>query len=284
MSMLSSPSVLRRLLILSILTNILFGLYSLREPKPWEPSNVWELETTVSRDSSRPSAAEDDRIVWNREPATHTPGKVSVLGPFSDAAFELYAGLYAQHAEELHYIRARAREFCQSLGTGSDKVKRCLSQDIEMEVSYLRLRHMKPKSVWEIGPSHGFSTIWLLHALKMNNNEAVLHSFDPLNLAEGLIPAEFKEPKGPKWKFHLGKVAEIYRPILNGGNGSTPDYLYLDAFHSRESALFYANLMTEVVAVRTQKGMRGRVGVSVHDAYHPYFWTDRYDGRNLRVS
>jgi hypothetical protein len=279
----SSPAVLRRLLVVSILSNIFLGLYSLREPKPWEPSNVWDLETFVPRDSSRPSATEDDRIVWNRESSTHTPGKASVLGPFSDAAFELYAGLYAKFAEELHYIRARARDFCQSTSSQKVKSKRCLSQDIEMEVSYLRLRNMKPKTVWEISPSQGFSTIWILHALKMNNNGAVLHSFDRLNLAEGLIPAEFREPNGPKWKLHVGKVAETYKPVLNRGNGSTPDYLYLDSFHSREFALFYMNLMTEVVAVRTQKGMRGRVGVSVHDAYHPSFWTDRYEGRNLRV-
>ena len=43
-----------------------------------------------------------------------------------------------------------------------------LSDDVECELSYLLIRHLKPNSVVDIGANEGWSTSWLLHAVKDN--------------------------------------------------------------------------------------------------------------------
>ncbi len=48
---------------------------------------------------------------------------------------------------------------------------------MRLQLSYLRIRHQKPKLVWEISPNWGYSTIYLLSALK-DNEAGQLISFD----------------------------------------------------------------------------------------------------------
>ena len=46
-----------------------------------------------------------------------------------------------------------------------------------LQLTYLRIRHQKPELVWEISPNWGYSTIFLLSALK-DNKAGQLISFD----------------------------------------------------------------------------------------------------------
>lgn len=321
MALMNSPTALRRLLFLSLIANAVL-LFLLRgatttttencNTAPATSKDVTnpvnpESESNLPYDSSRPARADDERIAWLREAAANpassvavrkavpdgppsirtAPGSPSVDGPFQDAAAELYLGLYAQHAEELRYIRARARDFCASGGgwlPGSRSSSRCFAQDIEMEVTYLRLRYLKPRVVWEISPAQGYSSVWILHALKVNDNGAVLHSFDRTADAEKNVPPEFRAPNGPEFHVHVGEAGKTYPGVLaSGKNTSIPDYVYFDAGNSKEFALFSIHMLAEVVRVRRAKGIRGRVGVSVHGVYDPSLWNDKQAGRNLQV-
>ncbi|KAI9016811.1 hypothetical protein DFJ74DRAFT_247154 [Hyaloraphidium curvatum] len=285
MSLLSSPAVLRRLLLASVAANLLLAAWgppwTPLAAAPWTPTReatpgIDLLDEAVPRDGSRPPYEADERAAWRREGVPGTRAGGGVNGPFMDVAVDLYAGLYAQHAEELRYVRRQARLFC-SLGAG-----RCPLQDVELELTYLRLRTMKPKVVWQIAPGLGYSAVWILHALRANGNGAALHSFDAHNASLSAVPAELRGPEAA-WHLHEGSAFSSYAGVL-AANKSVPDYLFLDSpQRSRDFAVFYAHLIAEIVRVRAEKGRRGRVGVTLHGAYDPRSWSGRFEGRNLRV-
>ena len=51
------------------------------------------------------------------------------------------------------------------------------SSEMELELSYMRIRMSQPGLVYEIGPNYGFSTIFLVFALH-DNKRGQLYAFD----------------------------------------------------------------------------------------------------------
>ena len=60
--------------------------------------------------------------------------------------------------------------------------------DIEAEVTYLLIRESRPSTVVEISPSGGWSTSWILQALK-DNDYGTLYSYDYNDASTKVLPS-----------------------------------------------------------------------------------------------
>lgn len=168
---------------------------------------------------------------------------------------------YAEFGHDLERVRAKAR-------TWSGKPQ---SDDIEMAISYLRIRATKPKAVWECAPADGWSSLFILQALR-DNEEGELFSFGLESQDE--VFGRMREccPElMDGWKYREGKL-EGFVDSYNftqgtGGFADTygfhevpsPNYIYLDALHNFEFGQMYGNVLLRKVP--------GHVYVSMHDSY-----------------
>lgn len=191
----------------------------------------------------------------------------NVAGIHARVLVDGYQSLYTTHATQWLAVKEKLRQFCQQ--TISGKRPSCLSDDLEMEVSYFRLRAFRPKLVWEISPADGFSTLMILSALADNGDGGKLVSFDVRSSAESFVPAEFRH--NGRWELRVGDVR-----LLNWSNEPLPDYLFLDSWHSYEMAQFYTAKL--LPSFKTK-----HIPVSLHDAYNPGFWVDDGKGRDMSV-
>jgi hypothetical protein len=160
----------------------------------------------------------------------------------------------------------KVRETIQKWSANHD----CLTDDIEIEISYLRIRASKPKVVWEVSPHTGCSTMVILSAL-IDNGGGILHSFDIKDKVTMNIPKDLTKHG---WKFYEGDFrTEFYLTA----NIPLPNYLYIDSFHSKEFADHY----TEKLFPKFNRDQR--LYVSLHDVYHRAFWSDNSAKRDLSI-
>src|SRR5881628_1650732 len=86
---------------------------------------------------------------------------------------ESVSSLYAKYESDLRKVRDFMREFLRERG----KAMKAQLDDYEAELTYLLVREHRPAKVVEIGTFYGWSTMWLLNALK-DNGTGHLYSFD----------------------------------------------------------------------------------------------------------
>ncbi len=123
--------------------------------------------------------------------------------------------------------------------------------DIEAEITYLLLREHRPERVVEIGTFCGWSTTWLLSALR-DNGTGHLDSFDIVDRVTRTVPSGLG---GGRWTFHHGDVKDLLDEVP-----AATGYLFVDADHGRRFGRWYTtNLFPRVPA---------GVPVSVHDVFH----------------
>lgn len=122
--------------------------------------------------------------------------------------------------------------------------------DVEAELTYLLVRTLRPAVVLEIAPYYGWSTTWLLQALK-GNGAGQLHSYDIIDHSRRNVPADLAQGR---WHFTLGDVRNTLTAIP-GDVG----YLFLDAAHTAEFARWYL----EDLFPRLRAG----TPVGVHDVF-----------------
>src|SRR5436190_11563253 len=70
------------------------------------------------------------------------------------------------------------------------------------ELTCLLVRHFRPESVTEVGTLYGWSTTWILQALR-DNGSGSLESYDPTDDAVRAVPLEQAEGR---WEFRHGDV------------------------------------------------------------------------------
>jgi len=122
--------------------------------------------------------------------------------------------------------------------------------DIEAELTYLRIRDRRPEQVIEISPFRGWSTTWILRALR-DNGTGNLVSFDLVEDSALFVPAEL----GGRWRLVIGDVREQLAEMP-----AEIDYLFLDSDHRAAFARwFVAELFPRLAP---------GAGVSVHDIFH----------------
>ncbi|MEJ3657420.1 class I SAM-dependent methyltransferase [Actinomycetes bacterium KLBMP 9759] len=161
--------------------------------------------------------------------------------------------LYRKYASDLGAVIEQQRAFRE---TARGRMTPQLD-DLEAEITYLKLRELRPETVMELGTFHGWSTTWLLSALR-DNETGHLHSFDKIHNVVRNVPMELA---GDRWTFVSGDVRANLAEVP-----AAVDYLFVDADHGRRFARWYlANLFPL---------MRSGTPVSVHDVYR---------GRRARV-
>ena len=133
--------------------------------------------------------------------------------------------------------------------------------DIEAELTFLFLLHIKPKNIIEFSPFCGYSTSIILDALTINNNNATLSSFDIIDNCSTMIN-RLNYDKA-KWNFELGDVTQKFR----NWNLQTIDYLFIDSDHSKDFAISYINNLLRPLLKKCQDDKK-HVLVSVHDIFH----------------
>ncbi len=191
-----------------------------------------------------------------------------------------FQALYDTYADDLRRVRAAQQEYYQKSGYWAEKAPsfpRRLSMglrragsylqrgallkpqldDIEAELTYLRLRDRKPETVVEISPCGGWSTTWILSALR-DNRHGVLHSFDLVDLSKKNVPIDLAQGR---WFFNQCDVTQETDRIP-----SEIDYLFIDSDHSESFARWYLDTLFTRLKPNTP--------VSVHDI----FFTDQADG------
>lgn len=165
---------------------------------------------------------------------------------------EFLADLYRTHADALTAVIAQQRRWLAAhRGTVVPQL-----DDVEAELTYLLLRHHRPAHVVEIGTFHGWSTTWLLSALRDNAAAGApgghLHSFDRVDRVRRAVPTDLADDR---WTFHHGDLRDTVERV-------PPDtgYLFVDADHGRRFARWYLEHLFPRVASGTP--------VSVHDVFH----------------
>ncbi|MFF3650878.1 class I SAM-dependent methyltransferase [Streptomyces sp. NPDC002181] len=154
--------------------------------------------------------------------------------------------LYRTYADDLDRVRKEQRK----LLAPPTSLKAQLD-DIEAEITYLLLREARPETVVEIGTFHGWSTTWILQALR-DNGSGRLYSYDIVSHVERNVPESLS---AGRWTFTQGDVRENLEKIPD-----TADFLFIDAAHSASFARWYIqHLMPR---------MTPGIPVCVHDVFH----------------
>ncbi|MEO6597475.1 MAG: class I SAM-dependent methyltransferase [Planctomycetota bacterium] len=122
--------------------------------------------------------------------------------------------------------------------------------DLSAEITYLLLRDERPEVVVEISPCGGWSTSWILNALR-DSGCGRLVSFDVIDDSVVKVPADLSA--GIR-TFHLGDVRQS--PHIP----ARIDYLFVDSDHTGPFAKWYV----QNVFPRVRSG----AVVSVDDVYH----------------
>lgn len=163
----------------------------------------------------------------------------------SDIDQDLVEKLYEKYADQLRAVKTEQRALLDA-----DPTMKAQLDDLEAEITYLWLRDRQPSVVVEIGCLHGWSTSWILRALR-DNGQGTLCSYDIHDGAVRHVPRQLADGR---WRFSAGDVRQAVADIPE------PDYLFIDAAHSARFARWYiADLFPHV---------RSGTPVSVHDVFH----------------
>ncbi|MER6945966.1 class I SAM-dependent methyltransferase [Nonomuraea sp. NPDC000554] len=154
--------------------------------------------------------------------------------------------LYEKYAGDLRRARSEQRELRAAIPGFVAQL-----DDIEAEITYLLVREHRPETVLEIGSLHGWSTTWLLRALR-DNGTGRLYTHDLVDKARANVPTDLADGR---WTFVRG---DARKTLAN--HRHKIDYLFVDAAHTRRFARWYVAELFPTVAPG--------VPVSVHDVFH----------------
>ncbi|MGW7578725.1 class I SAM-dependent methyltransferase [Streptomyces sp. NPDC054765] len=160
---------------------------------------------------------------------------------------EHISGLYAKYQDDLRVVRDAQRKFLQDRG----KSMKAQLDDYEAEMTYLLLRDLRPETVVEVGTFYGWSTMWILSALR-DNGTGHLHSFDIVDNVVRNVPGELS---ADRWTFNKGDIQQHPEKVP-----AETDYLFIDADHGARFAHWYIENLFPAVPPRTP--------TSVHDVFH----------------
>jgi predicted O-methyltransferase YrrM len=169
---------------------------------------------------------------------------------------DFITGLYRKYTSDLAAVIEQQRKF--HLANRSRMTPQL--DDLEAEITYLLLRDFRPEKVMELGTFHGWSTTWMLSALR-DNGTGHLYSFDMIDNVLQNVPAELS---GDRWTFIQGDMKTNLEQIPRD-----VDYLFVDADHGKRFGQWYLENMFPL--------MPSGIPVSVHDVFHgrkPRVWSE----------
>jgi predicted O-methyltransferase YrrM len=159
---------------------------------------------------------------------------------------EHVSALYRTHADDLGAVVEQQRRFRAATPSMTPQL-----DDLEAEITYLLLRDTRPEHVMELGTFHGWSTTWILSALR-DNGSGHLHSFDRIDNVVRNVSGELS---AGRWTFVHGDVRERLGDVPRDVG-----YLFVDAAHSARFARWYVEHLFPLVPAG--------IPVSVHDVFH----------------
>jgi len=169
--------------------------------------------------------------------------------------------LYRRYREDLRALRRQQRWFLLRKNNSllrrlrRMKIRRYLVvpmlDDLEAEITYMLIRERTPKIVIEMSPNTGWSTTWILSALRDNGQKGQLWSYDLHDASVKLVPPKLSENR---WHFVLGDAKETLAKAPDF------DHLFVDSDHSEDFAKWYVRELFPRV--------RSGCIVSVHDVFH----------------
>jgi len=169
-----------------------------------------------------------------------------VMGKLSsdDTFYSSLETLYNNYGAEIAAFRPKMRSWCK-------KTNSCKFTDYEAEMLFMLIRENKPQKVFEMAPNLGYSTHWILHALHLNDNTSVLHSFDIHSNSVKHMDPNFES----RWVFTLGDYAKLF----DDGklDMESYDFLFIDSLHEEMFAREYCK---RLFSTRKQKAI-----VAIHD-------------------
>jgi predicted O-methyltransferase YrrM len=124
--------------------------------------------------------------------------------------------------------------------------------DIEAEITYLLIREFKPKNIVEISPCGGWSSSWILHAIR-DNKFGKLYSYDLIDKCLKNVPKFLIKNN---WEFIQGDIKRNLNKLPK-----KVDYLFMDSDHSSE----FANWYIENIFPKLSNG----TPINVHDVFTP---------------
>ncbi|WP_128433911.1 class I SAM-dependent methyltransferase [Streptomyces cyaneus] len=154
--------------------------------------------------------------------------------------------LYRTYADDLDRVREKQRRLL-----APPKPMKAQLDDIEAEITYLLLRESRPETVVEIGTFHGWSTTWILQALR-DNGTGHLHSYD---ITDNVVRGVPDHLSTGRWTFTQGDARENLAKMPDAA-----DFLFIDAAHSARFARWYVQHLFP----RLTPG----IPVCVHDVFH----------------
>lgn len=207
------------------------------------------LFVLLDRSSPAPQAAQ---AAFRGSAPAQLVGQHEALPPFGQGItmqnlVPRYTTMYTDYVRELWELHGSLRELCTKIA--------CLTDDMEIEATYMRVREAKPSIVWEVSPHFGYSTFVILTALK-RNGKGVLLSFDLEDDVSANLPADLTE--GGRWQLVVGDFSKTY---LNFGS-QKPDYLFLDSMHTAAFGAFYTLQLLPWLGTH-------HIFCSLHDVYNP---------------
>lgn len=254
------------------------------EPVVLDSSSAWDEATRAAVQSAReltrarakdigeeiwPQSERDKPPVYPMDPqlvkyiegmtaAADVPGmplRMDEDRAFRDVPSAL-AELYARHAGDIKRAREEIKPSMEYWSEYREFSPRGMLYDLEGEILYLRLRHFRPRHVIEVGSAYGWTTMWMLMALRDNADGGVLYSFDinKFALENPNIPEALKQGR---WVFtHGDAIASV-----TSGHFPAFDFIVVDAEHSREFQHMVGRYILD--PVRNTKTLP----VAVHDIY-----------------
>ena len=169
--------------------------------------------------------------------------------------------LYIKYKNEIYNLRNRNKLKVKHLNFFHKSHNTYQYDDIEAELTFLFLLHIKPKNIIEFSPFCGYSTSIILDALTIINNNATLSSFDIIDNCSTMINKLNYEKVN--WNFELGDVTQKF----SNWDLQTIDYLFIDSDHSKDFAISYINNLLYPL-LKKCKDDKKQVLVSVHDIFH----------------
>ena len=166
--------------------------------------------------------------------------------------------LYRGYADDLAAVGEAQRRYAEALKPEMTPQL----DDLEAEITYLLLRATKPGAVVELGTFHGWSTSWILSALR-DNGTGHLHSFDLIDNVVRNVPGDLAEGR---WTFVQGDIKETVERVP-----ADTGYLFVDAAHTGRFARWYLDHLFP----RVPEGST----VSVHDVFHFRTTLPLHEGR-----
>ncbi|WP_435106963.1 class I SAM-dependent methyltransferase [Nocardiopsis synnemataformans] len=153
--------------------------------------------------------------------------------------------LYRTHRDDL----ARVRDQMRHHHTTNPHLRPC-TDDIEAEITYLLLRENTPAHTVQIGTDHGWSTTWILSALR-DNGTGHLHSFDTRDHAPHHVPTDLAHTR---WTFTHGDIRTSTAHLP-----PRTDHLHINATHQGWFARWYLHHLLPTLPPHTT--------VTVHDVF-----------------